>query len=382
MQEKDLKNYSIRTDLVVDMMDSNFTSQKIISKKETFQDIQILEVTITSDENELKKKKGKYITISYQDVTDKTNFQNLEKVVIKELKKIIKVLNLTDKSKCLVVGLGNIKSTPDALGPKTVADVMATRYLYEIDEIEVDPNYRNVATFIPGVTGETGIESSDIVLGIIEKIKPDFVITIDALASSSMERVNKTIQITDSGIHPGSGVYNNRKELSYETLHIPVISIGIPTVIEAFVLVSDTIGYLLKHFSYNKENYQKNKLIPVTMRNYLEHDINLTEEEKTKLLGEIGTLSEEEVKELIFEVLTPIGYNMMITPKEIDLLKLLVEHKGLVLTRSQMLDNLWGADYPIIDRTIDTYIKNLRKKLRLDCIVTVKGIGYKFEVET
>ena len=71
-----------------------------------------------------------------------------------------------------------------------------------------------------------------------------------------------------------------------------------------------------------------------------------------------------------------------ITPKEIDLLKLLVEHKGLVLTRSQMLDSLWGADYPIIDRTIDTYIKNLRKKLRLNCIVTVKGIGYKFEVET
>ncbi len=331
MQEKDLKNYSIRTDLVVDMMDSNFTSQKIISKKETFQDIQILEVTITSDENELKKKKGKYITISYQDVTDKINFQNLEKVVIKELKKMIKVLNLTDKSKCLVVGLGNIKSTPDALGPKTVEDVMATRYLYEIDEIEVDPNYRNVATFIPGVTGETGIESSDIVLGIIEKIKPDFVITIDALASSSMERVNKTIQITDSGIHPGSGVYNNRKELSYETLHIPVISIGIPTVIEAFVLVSDTIGYLLKHFSYNKENYQKNKLIPVTMRNYLEHDINLTEEEKTKLLGEIGTLSEEEVKELIFEVLTPIGYNMMITPKEIDFV---IEKTSLLLANA------------------------------------------------
>lgn len=331
MQEKDLKNYSIRTDLVVDMMDSSFTSQKIISKKETFQDIQMLEVTITSDENELKKKKGKYITISYQDVTDKTNFQNLEKVVIKELKKMIKVLNLTDKSKCLVVGLGNIKSTPDALGPKTVSDVIATRYLYEIDEIEVDPNYRNVATFIPGVTGETGIESSDIVLGIIEKIKPDFVITIDALASSSMERVNKTIQITDSGIHPGSGVYNNRKELSYETLHIPVISIGIPTVIEAFVLVSDTIGYLLKHFSYNKENYQKNKLIPVTMRNYLEHDINLTEEEKTKLLGEIGTLSEEEVKELIFEVLTPIGYNMMITPKEIDFV---IEKTSLLLANA------------------------------------------------
>ena len=129
---------------------------------------------------------------------------------------------------------------------------------------------------------------------------------------------NKIIQMTYSGIHPGSGVYNNRKELSYETLGIPVLSIGVPTVIEAFVLVSDTIKYLLKHFSYNKKNYTKNKLIPVTMRNYLEQEENLTDEEKSKLLGEIGNLKEEEIRELIFEVLTPIGYNMMVTPKEVD----------------------------------------------------------------
>lgn len=316
--EKDLKQHSIRTDLLVDIFDYIQTEEGITSELKEKNDIQILEVTITKENNKLNKKKGKYITISYQDVTDKINAKHLEEIVIEELKKILSSLQITENKKCLVVGLGNRKSTPDALGPKTVEQILVTRYLYEIEQIEVDPNYRNVASFIPGVTGNTGIESSDIILGIIERIKPDFIIVIDALASSSMDRVNKTIQITDSGIHPGSGVYNNRKELSYETLHIPVISIGIPTVIEAFVLVSDTIQYLLKHFSYNKENYQKNKLIPVTMRNYQDHEIELSKEEKIKLLGEIGNLNEDEIKELIFEVLTPIGYNMMVTPKEID----------------------------------------------------------------
>lgn len=317
-QEKDLKHYQIRTDLLVDIFDIIQEEEGIISKFDEKNDIQVLEVTITKENNKLNKKKGKYITISYQDVTDKANAKNLEDVLVKELKKLLLSLKINENKKCLVVGLGNRKSTPDALGPKTVDQILVTRYLYEIEQIEVDRNYRNVASFIPGVTGNTGIESSDVVLGIVERIKPDFVIVIDALASSSIDRVNKTIQITDSGIHPGSGVYNNRKELSYETLHVPVISIGVPTVIEAFVLVSDTIQYLLKHFSYNKENYQKNKLIPVTMRDYQNHSNELSPEEKTKLLGEIGNLNEEEIKELIFEVLTPIGYNMMVTPKEID----------------------------------------------------------------
>ncbi len=317
-QEKDLKNYAIRTDLIVDVFDSQAETDGILTTQEEQDGIQILEVTITKEENPLKKKKGKYITITYQDVTDKENAKKLEKILVKELKKLYTNLQITEQMKCLVVGLGNRASTPDALGPKTIENILVTRYLYEIEEIEVDANYRNVASFIPGVTGNTGIESSDIILGIVEKIQPDFVLIVDALASSSMDRVNKTIQITDSGIHPGSGVYNDRKELSLETLHVPVISIGIPTVIEAFVLVSDTIQYLLKHFSYNKENYQKNKLIPVTLRNYQNYEGELSHQEKTKLLGEVGNLSEEEVKELIFEVLTPIGYNMMVTPKEID----------------------------------------------------------------
>lgn len=316
--EKDLKKYQVRTDLIVDVFDEVNDDEGIRINKKERNGIAVLEVSIEKDENKLNKKKGRYITISYDDVTDKTNRKHLEEVLVEEIKYMLKVLNINDNDKCLVVGLGNHSSTPDALGPKTVEDILVTRYLYEIEEVEVDPNYRNVSSFIPGVTGNTGIESSDVVLGIVERTHPDFIIVIDALASSSMDRVNKTIQMTDSGIHPGSGVYNNRKELSYETLGVPVISIGVPTVIEAFVLVSDTIKYLFKHFSYNKENFNKNKLIPVTHRNYLEHEDRLTDEEKGKLLGEIGNLKEDEVRELIFEVLTPIGYNMMVTPKEVD----------------------------------------------------------------
>lgn len=316
--EKDLKKYQIRTDLLVDIFDEVNNNDEIKVNKKEENGIQVLEVTIEKDENKLNKKKGKYITISYSDVTDKENRKNLEKVVVEEIKYMLDILKIKDNAKCLVIGLGNEASTPDSLGPKTAKEIVVTRYLYEIENIEVDPNYRNVSSFIPGVTGNTGIESSDIILGIVEKIHPDFLIAIDALASSSMDRVNKTIQMTDSGIHPGSGVYNNRKELSYETLGIPVLSIGVPTVIEAFVLVSDTIKYLLKHFSYNKENFNKNKLVPITMRNYLKQEESLTDEEKNKLLGEIGNLTEEEIRELIFEVLTPIGYNMMVTPKEVD----------------------------------------------------------------
>ena len=330
-KEIDLKNYSIRTDLVLDILDKEINNKNIKIDNKINKDIKTIDVEIENDNNNLKKKKGKYITISYNDVTDKGNRNDLEDVLIKELKSIFSYLNINDNMKCLVIGLGNKNSTPDSLGPKVIDSILVTRYLYEIENIKVDNNYRNVSAFVPGVTGVTGIESSDIILGIVDKIKPDFLIVVDALASSSMDRVNKTIQITTSGISPGSGVYNNRGEISFDTMKVPVISIGVPTVIEAFVLVSDTIKYLFKNFSYNKENINKNKLIPVGLKNYINHPDNLTLEEKKKLLGEIGLLEEEDVKELIFEVLTPIGYNMMVTPKEIDFV---MEKTSLVIANS------------------------------------------------
>ena len=150
-------------------------------------------------------------------------------------------------------------------------------------------------------------------------IKPDYLIVIDSLASKSIERLNKTIQITDTGIHPGSGIGNKRKEISYDTIGIPVIAIGVPTVVDAAVIVSDTINFIYKNYEFNK-NYSNNPKSKLTFNNvnYLNNDIVENKKEKEKLLGLVGTLNEEELEMFIYEVLNPIGYNYMVTPKEID----------------------------------------------------------------
>ena len=154
----------------------------------------------------------------------------------------------------------------------------------------------------------------------VKSSKPDFLIVIDALASGSIERVNKTIQITDTGISPGSGIGNSRKEISIDTIGIPVIAIGVPTVVDAVTVVSDTINYMHKNYAFNKK-YLTNpmsRLISNTKINYLKEKIDIKEEDKSYLLGLVGTLTESEIKQLIYEVLTPIGYNLMVTPKEVD----------------------------------------------------------------
>ena len=151
----------------------------------------------------------------------------------------------------------------------------------------------------------TGLESSNIIKAIIKEEKPKFIIVIDALASLSIDRINKTIQITDTGIHPGSGIGNNRKEISKKTIGIPVIAIGVPTVVTSTTIVYDTIEYLFKHISYIKENEELNKL---------------TEEEQNTLLGLFGTLKNNEKRLLINEVLTDINLDLIVTPSEIDFL--------------------------------------------------------------
>lgn len=318
MHEIDLKKYSVRTDLVVDVLDQIKDQQGVISKEEKEDDIVITDVSLKRD-NALLKKEGRYITILFSDVTDQENKKKLERVFVKYLRSLLEEKGLLGKS-CLVVGLGNRESTPDSLGPKVASSILVTRYLFELPDVSVEDGYSSVSSIVPGVSGTTGIESSDIILGIVEKTKPDFILAIDALASSSIERINRTIQMTDTGIHPGSGVGNKRREISYETIGIPVLAIGVPTVIDGVTIVSDTISYMMKQFSYNKENFQKpsSKLATGVSKNYLEHEENLTKKEKEQLLGMVGNLSEEEMKRLIFEVLTPIGYNLMVTVKEVD----------------------------------------------------------------
>lgn len=314
--EVDLKKYQIRTDLLIENLDDLDKSK---SKNNIYKDIKVTSVTLNKEDAlKINKKEGTYITIEFDDITDEVNAKNVTKVLEKCLKKLFKIEKIKENDTCLVIGLGNISSTPDSLGPLVIQKVTVTRHLFLIDD--VDPSYRSISAYAPGVTGNSGIETLDIINGIVDKIKPNFVIVIDALASMSIERLNKTIQMSNTGINPGSGIGNSRKEISYDTLRIPVISIGVPTVVDAVSVVSDTINYIHKNYAFNKKfiGSPLNRLVSSTKINYLKENITIDEADKTSLLGLVGSLSETEVRQLIYEVLTPIGYNLMVTVKEID----------------------------------------------------------------
>ena len=216
--EIDLSKYEIRTDMIVDSSINNNSKCSIRNG------VKISKTTLTKN-NKYNKKPGSYITLEFDDVTDSDNMKKVSKVFKEELSKIIKI-----KGKTLVVGLGNIKSTPDSLGARVIDEIIVTSYLFDMN-IDVDKNYSNVSAIKPGVTGETGIETQSIIKGVVKMIKPDLMIIVDSLSTSSLDRLNKSIQITTSGVYPGSGVGNKRKELSPKTLGIPVIVIGVPTVI-------------------------------------------------------------------------------------------------------------------------------------------------------
>ena len=315
----DLGKFSIRTDLIID---GNMGNQAL--KKEVISDnLNVFHIEVTKELSTLlQKKEGTYVTLEFQDITNHEDKVEIEKCLSNEIKKILKEMNLKDSDDCLVIGLGNRDSTADSLGPLVLDKVMVTRHLFLLD-VSVKKGIRCVSAISPGVMANTGIETSDIILCLVNKIQPKFLIVIDALASSSIDRINKTIQITNTGIHPGSGIGNNRKEISLDTIGIPVIAIGVPTVVESSILVNDTIDYLFKHLSYLKNHYDENKLVfSRDSKKYLQRiqEEKLSDEEKEKVSGMLGTIDEGKKKELIMEVLNNIGYNMIVTPKEIDFL--------------------------------------------------------------
>ena len=303
MHKISLEKYNLRTDLIIEREDLQGT------KKETIKDKQYKVERIENNHD-------KYISISFEDITDKDNFKIIEKTLIKELKLILKDYNIKKEDLVLIIGLGNSLSTPDSLGPKTLENVLVTSYLYNLGE--VDSSYQNTAIFKPEVTGTTGIETSTIIKTLIEKTNTKLVIFIDALAASSLDHLNKVIQITNTGISPGSGVGNNREELTRSTLNIPVIAIGVPTIVEASTIVKDTLVNLKKHLSYQIENKDNLKTKLTTFQDYSNQENILTKEVEKDILGEIGLLEPFDLKQLIDEVLIPIKYNLMVTPKEID----------------------------------------------------------------
>lgn len=337
----DLSKYSVRTDLAIEAREMALTGKDgtvqqednlsqiegVVIKEKDVDDIKISLVEISAEgEKQLGKKAGRYLTIEIQGIREQDSSlqQKVEEIFAGEFANFLEGTGIKKNDSCLVVGLGNWNVTPDALGPIVCENLLITRHLFELQPENVEEGYRPVSALAPGVMGLTGIETSDIIFGVVEKIKPDFVIAIDALASRSIERVNSTIQISDTGIHPGSGVGNKRKELSKDTLGIPVIAIGVPTVVDAVSITSDTIDYILKHFGkeLKEGNRPSRALAPAGLsfggRRKLSDEDLPDEKHRKTFLGIIGTLSEDEKRKLIFEVLSPLGHNLMVTPKEVD----------------------------------------------------------------
>lgn len=313
----DMSHYQIRTDLAIEAVENN--GNQIESEVKEFGDIKMTKTVLNEEvAKKIEKLPGNYITIEFKDVTDYENRKELTHVFVEALRSIITDLKIKEEATALIVGLGNSKSTPDSLGPLTIDNVLVTRHLFLYDVPE--DGFREVSAIVPGVTGTTGIETSDFIKNTVRTIAPDFVIAIDALASRSLDRINRTIQMSDTGIHPGSGVGNSRKEISQNTLGIPVIAIGVPTVVDAVTIVGDTIQYMHKHYAFHKK-FSKNPMNHLTISsqvNYLKKDVEISDEDKINLLGIVGSLNEDEIKQLLSEVLSPIGYNFMVTTKEID----------------------------------------------------------------
>lgn len=273
---------NFRTDLAMEAVQLlKQTDSGIKQHKKNVGDLEITQVTIETDAaaQKLGKLKGKYITIELPAFTD--NFQNIDDK-IEVISKQIRYL-LPSEGLIFVVGLGNEAITPDALGPKTIKSILATRHITgEIARSTGLDALRSVAAIAPGVLGQTGIEVSEIIQSIIKKIKPAALIVVDALASMETSRLGTTIQICNTGISPGSGVGNARPGLNQESMGVPVIGIGVPTVVDAQTLAknllnSDTTRYSEK---ISQKTAPRGELMMVTPR-----EIDLLIERSSKLLA-------------------------------------------------------------------------------------------------
>ena len=283
-----LGSYNIHTDLALEDKE-RFESDNVeisgVSVEEFYDEeheIRVTEVKILTENGakSMRKPIGTYITMEMANLV--LPDEEYHHVVAEELSKYVgNVLQMDEEKEdytALVVGLGNRDVTPDALGPHTVECLNVTRHIvkeygkYAMGEEAVNM----VSAIAPGVMAQTGMESYEIIKGIVETTKPDAVIVVDALAARNTKRLNRTIQIADTGIHPGSGVGNHRNEISKETLGIPVIAIGVPTVVDAATIVRDTMENLL------------------------------------------STLETDDKYEMMQELIAPHLYGMFVTPKDID----------------------------------------------------------------
>lgn len=296
------ENYNIRTDLALETRE-RFVSDHVeipgVSVEETYDEEREIRTTrvVVETENGAKmmgKPVGTYLTIEAPNmaVPDEDYHREISKKLAEDIKELVP--ERKEEVSVLVVGLGNREVTPDALGPYVADHLHVTRHIvkeYGKYAMGKDQVYL-VSAVVPGVTGQTGMETLEIVKGIVEETEPDFVVAIDALAARNSKRLNRTIQITDTGICPGSGVGNHRLALNSETLGVKVIGIGVPTVVDAVTIVNDT----MENFIVALESSELLKSVGETLRSY----------------------NEAEKQELIRELIAPHLNGMYMTPKNID----------------------------------------------------------------
>lgn len=297
-----LENYNIRTDLALETRE-RFVSDHVeipgVSVEETYDEEREIRTTrvVVETENGAKmmgKPVGTYLTIEAPNmaVPDEDYHREISKKLAEDIKELVP--ERKEEVSVLVVGLGNREVTPDALGPYVADHLHVTRHIvkeYGKYAMGKDQVYL-VSAVVPGVTGQTGMETLEIVKGIVEETEPDFVVAIDALAARNSKRLNRTIQITDTGICPGSGVGNHRLALNSETLGVKVIGIGVPTVVDAVTIVNDT----MENFIVALESSELLKSVGETLRSY----------------------NDAEKQELIRELIAPHLNGMYMTPKNID----------------------------------------------------------------
>ena len=300
-QNSTLKSFSVRTDLAIEARElAQQNAQEAdrldgvdVSTKED-PDYFLTHVRFHSEEGSrlMGKPKGDYITLESEKL--KENDVECHEKIIKILAENIRSLVKFGEDDCiLVAGLGNWNITPDALGPKVVSKILVTRHLQGTLPEEIEETVRPVAAVSPGVMGITGIETGEILKGIVDKLQPSLLIAIDALAARRSNRINAAIQMSDTGVAPGAGVGNKRMMLDKESLGIPVIAIGVPTVVDAATLVNDTMDRILGEMMQQTE---KGSAFYQTLQ----------------------SLEQEEKYQMIADILGPYTGNMFVTPKEVD----------------------------------------------------------------
>lgn len=294
-------SFSVRTDLAIEARE---LAQREAAKADEVEGVEVeteeqpeyslTHVRIVSEQGSQRMGKpiGNYITLESEKLKE-NDVECHERLIAILAENIRSLAKLKEDDCILVAGLGNWNITPDALGPKVVAKILVTRHLQGTLPEEIEQTVRPVAAISPGVMGITGIETGEIIKGIVDKLHPSLLIAIDALAARHSKRINAAIQMSDTGVAPGAGVGNRRMMLDEESLGIPVIAIGVPTVVDAATLVNDTmdriLGEMIQQTEKGSEFYQ-------TLR----------------------SLEQEEKYQMIAEILGPYTGNMFVTPKEVD----------------------------------------------------------------